>query len=45
MGPSEGGFHAPKMKGTQLKIWKFHEDQDIYLYPIMNLLPYYTLRR
>ena len=44
MGPSEGGFHAPKVEGAQLKFWNLYVDQGIYLYPIIHLLPHFTLK-
>ena len=45
VGPDEGGFHAPKMKGSQLKIKKWNMDQYIHLHPIMNLLLHFILSK
>ena len=37
MGLGEGGFHAPKLKADQFKLWKFYDVQDTQLNSLMQL--------
>ena len=45
MGPYEGGFHVPKVKGDQFKFQKLHEVQDIQLHSTIQLIPCFILRK